>query len=289
MANTKLTVSFFLPTSSISRVGDCIAALKTVLEGEHKARDFFTQIEGPYKDTDEGPNGKAERSPELGRRAGNDDGKSDSSGGDSTGTGDGSDGGTGDAPKRGRGRPRKSEAGAGAATGERGGDERRTEAAGGSEATQRTEFVRTRQGSDEGAWESESRGGSSTGSRDDQRRDRETPRISTGEDRGDGGDDWGDDWGSGGDLSVEEAVNLPGDEWPDNLTPKNLDKTQMSAILGDHYRATGGKDRGPTMAIIERIAGTPQLSQVPEKLFVDIAKAVLKDTARYELGLKRPK
>jgi hypothetical protein len=280
MTRTKIELSWYLPTSSFSRVSDALEAARKVLENEHKAHDFFVHIEGPHADQNEGDTngkgtGQGDRLERRADRADDRDGSADATG--KSGSADGTD-----APKRGRGRPRKEGPGS-----SEGSEQRRDEGADRSQEPERNVVQRTREGATEGRSEGpqrDDRSGRSgrAGSGSD-----EAPRVNT-------QDDWGDDWGSGSDtetsdLTPAEAVNLPGDEWPDKLTPFDIDATVLNSLLGDHFRATGGKDRGPTFELMERVTGARQISKVAEKDYSALAKALLKDTARYEFGLKKPK
>ncbi len=90
-------------------------------------------------------------------------------------------------------------------------------------------------------------------------------------------------------MTSEEAVRIPGDEWPDYLTPETIDKTVLNTLLGDHFRATGGKDKALTTEIMEATTGLRSISHIEEENYRKLAKALIKDAARYTYGIKKPK
>lgn len=292
MGKTKLTFSAFLPTTSISRVQDYMTDLVKVANS-HKASDFFAVIEGPFSDNAERVTNydQSESSrttaPGLGRGPGNGTEPGIEPGIASDGTGEP---GTG----RKRGRPPGSTKKEGQAPVERDGERERPEGPGSARQDGNGNVIqRTRESPQQGRSERTEGDGGSGRSGGPVSRSEPPSRISTGEDRGED-DGWGNDdnnpWDEpSGDLTVEEAVNLPGDEWPDYLTPKEIDRTVMNTLLGDHYRATGGKDRGLTLEVMDRVTGVQQIAKVDERDYVKLARALIKDAARYEQGIKKPK
>lgn len=281
MPKTAITVHFLLPTTAIMRVQDCLAEIVKAVEN-HKGNTPVVTIHGPIADDfTEKKNGQGSsedsRNTDLGRR---DERERER---DVASDGNADDGGDDGKPKRGRGRPRKEE---GPSSGKP--DEREPPARD-SEGDRRNEPVGTRKGSGKADREGTGRDGGSERSRDDQRGNHEASRVKT-------DDDWTDestdsDWAD--EITEEEGedyhAKTPGDNWPNHLTPKEIDKTVLSTILGDHYKATGGKDRGPTFELMESVTGHRQLGHVDEADYRKLAKALLKDIARYKHGVKRPK
>lgn len=311
MTYTKLVTEFYVPTTSISRVQDCLKDIVAAVEA-HKGVGIdggapFVTIQGPYSDgiinsSNGGTHGQAgsRNGLERGRKVatnGDEDLPRDTFQGEDgadTGTRGSADTGTGaDQPKRGRGRPRKSADGDGGSTAQAGSSSgerdrgrsssRSTEDDGGNEP------VGTREGSGKADREGKGRDGGSERSRDDQRGNRQASRVTESDEWG--GEDEGGEWADEEEEDPElVAARSPGDtNWPDSLTPKDIDKTVLSTLLGDHYKATGGKDRAPTFELMESVTGVRQISQIDEDDYVKLAKALLKDAARYRFGIKKPK
>lgn len=297
MPKTKLTLEFFLPTTSMTRVQDALVAIVGVVES-HKGNSPFVTIAGPFADNFEKAqdNGKEDNgSSGLGRAAvGRDGAGSAAAGGDAGGSaGDALDGAAagGDEPKRKRGRPAGSTGKARSGKAERERDDAGSDDANGAEGTERAVALGTREGADEGAGEGEGGRGRADGSGDDQRGDREASRVEDGADEE--ATEWGDDDDWGEEVIAEENEEFhsktPGDAWPDHLTPKDIDTAVLTSLLAAHYKATGGKDRGLTFDIITRVAGVRALKDIKPEFYTDVAKALLKDTARYTYGVKKAK
>lgn len=293
MPKTHITVEFKIPTTSMSRIQDVLGPILKAVE-EHRGEGFFTTIRGPILDdekTEAKANGKREDAEERtrsGRVERDGDAERSVSGDDRKSVGD--DGDDGDKPKRGRGRPRKSDGDAPEARSSERKRDRDAEDASGAEGSEHDEPKRTRKGSDEGASEGRSRSRSTSGSGDDQRGNREASRVK------DDGDDWGDE-DSGDNFEepseeeLEEAAAKSSKAWPDSLTPdpEEIDKPYITKLLGDHYNATGGKDRTLTFDLMDEVCETRKLGEVDEKDYVRLAKALLKDIARYKYGVKKAK
>lgn len=284
MPKTALTVAFEIPTTSMSRVQDVMVEIKKAVD-DHKGMNFFVTIQGPIADNYEAKeNGKRTEDSEEHSERRSMDGRGTGSG---TGGDDGSDG--DDKPKRGRGRPRKSDAGSSEASGSASGKRQRSDEDGdGSEGTDGNESVRTRKGSDEGSGQGEGRSGGSGRGGSSERGNRQASRV-----KDDEGDDWGDE--DGGDNfeedDPEEVAAKSSKEWPDSLTPdeRDIDKPYITKLLGDHYNASGGKDRTLTFDVMEDATGTRKLAEIDEQDYVKLAKALLKDIARYKYGIKKAK
>lgn len=174
-------------------------------------------------------------------------------------------------------------------------DDQRTE---GRDASGRDGNGRAAQGSRAGVGEGEGadgrsgRGGGRPGRSDD--RDAEAPAVSS------AADDFADDWNTrepavdpadfrtGEDDGVngeEWCAKSPGD-WPDSLTPEKVDRTTLSGLMSDHYRAHGGKFRAVTFDLLFEACQAQDIASVPEKDLRRVAKVFLKDTARYKFGIK---
>jgi len=283
MARTKLVVEFFLPTTSINRVQDCMGEVVKVVES-HKGTTPFVVISGPHSDNGEVKNGE-EQGSELGRARRADSGSSVAAGTGDNGTGAGIGTDTGEPVKRGRGRPPGSgKARSGSSEEGRGTDD--ASGASSSEGTRNDEPVRTREGADKGSTEGRSGSRGSTGSGDDQRGDREEAGLDEGWDEEASGDDWSD---ADDENDEEWHAKTPGHEIPDRFLPKEIDKATVQQLLADHYKATGGKDRGPTFDLMDDAVGSKQLSNVSEADYKKLAKALIKDTWRYRYGVKKSK
>jgi hypothetical protein len=297
MAKTMVQITLLLPHVSISRYGDMMTDVRSSVE-KHKGEITLVQMTGPISDGTTGErNGESSQSSDDGG-SGRELGRSERSRAardafDSPDAGSGSGSGepAADAPRR-RGRPSNAEraeraAQAGASAGERSSGERAAPAGRG-EGAQRNEPERTREGSDTRSRQGEGRSGSSERGRDDQRGNREAARIEPADDWGDSPEDWADE--ITGDEGEDFHAKTPGDDWPDHLMPEGeIDKTVLSTLLGDHYKATGGKDRSLTFEVMENAVGTRQLGMVNEADYDRLARALLKDTARYRHGIKKPK
>lgn len=291
MSRTKMRIGFWLPTISVARVNDCLSELTPILE-KHRASGILATIKGPYEDQ-ERENGKA-----------SDQGNAGSGRLERAEPGDERSRAARDAfaepaapaaepPKRGRGRPRKSDtadAGSSASSGPPAEGRQRADSAASPdrrEGSQRNEPERAREGSDTRSRQGEGRSGGAERGRDDQRGNREAPRVEPADEWGDSPADWAEE--ITGEEGEEFHAKTPGDDWPDHLMPAEpIDKATLGALCGDHYKATGGKDKGLTFALLERITGTRQLNQVAEKDYDILAQALLKDTARYQHGVKKP-
>lgn len=300
MANmSRVTLQFFLPTTSLARVSDAMAEIRKAVE-ENKGSNIEIGLYTPAiphgaQDNDDGKRlERSERNEARGRGEGRDgtedgtgkadDGKAGKPAGrrgrlpKSSGDGDGNEGSSRSAAEgRGRGKGRD---------GDEAGEDARGNVA-----------ERTRKGADEGVDEGEGRRGRSGGSRDDQRGNREASRISSGKDRGEADDAWGDDDDKAGgwdDEGGEEDARLVAarskKEWPDDLLPCNpddIDASVITSLLSDHFAATGGKDRSLTTDIMSEVTGTRSIREVEEKDYPDLARALMKDAAKYEFGLKK--
>lgn len=298
---TKLTLEVFLPTTSTARVNDFIIEFDKISKA-HKGEAPFVSFSGPYNDdfTRNLTNG---RQPEAGDRstrpaapaAGADDFEDESGAEPGPSPEDGKP--AADEPKRRRGRPPGSRSKASGSPAE--GSERGSEA-----------------GSSEGRAGGNGDGAASKGG---ERRS----RASEAEDSGSGGgqrragdadrgdeqaspvdDEWdneseGDDWGAPAEKEDLSDINedmpedwwakTPGDQWPDTLMPKGkLTRETLSGLMSDHFRAAGGKQKTPTFGILREVCNVDGLGDVKEKDFDKLARALLKDTARYVHGVKKP-
>jgi hypothetical protein len=259
MANSKIVVEFFLPTTSNSRIGDCTQAIFDIVKAQ-RGEGFFSTISGPYEAAAQRVQNESGRLEHVGSAGGSRSteareafqgrqgsggtaGAASERGGREPGTGTGSADDDGQPVKRGRGRPRKEGPGSAPARSER--DDAST---GRAQGTERPEPVGTRQGSDEGPGEGQGRGRSSGGSRDDQRGDRQAARVIRPDD-----EDWGDgddaaasddapEWG-GDDEPVLDVTDFPEDWhakdpstdlWPEALMPKRADKRKDQPGAPEH-------------------------------------------------------
>jgi hypothetical protein len=59
-------------------------------------------------------------------------------------------------------------------------------------------------------------------------------------------------------------------------------------MMSEHFRATGGKQKGPTFQHLRDVSNVDVLAAVPEEDFDTLARRLLKDTARYRYGIKKP-
>lgn len=79
------------------------------------------------------------------------------------------------------------------------------------------------------------------------------------------------------------------DGWPDSLMPEEeLTRAVLSGLLSDHFRAHGGKDKATTFDLIHAVTGEENLDTVTEEDFDKLARALLRDTAAYRYGAKKP-
>lgn len=310
MARTKMVFEVFLPTTSMARVNDAVQAVAEALNA-NRGEDMFVTYSGPHPNSVTEKNDERQDGERVGRGS---QGKGKASSDDSDGS---DDTGTGSAGKpRGRGRPK----GSGKAAEGRGRE--RDEDGSDAEDARGNEPVRTRKGADEGADGGEERQRGSGRGRDDQRGNREAARISTGDDRGEADDDvpeflqkerggkkssagrddrrdnsdddgWGDE--DNGTDEVEEddprfEAAKSKSPWPNELLPckpGEIDKTTITTLLGEHFTAAGGKDRQITFDVMEEVTGQRAIKDVDERDYVKLAKALMKDAARYEFGLNK--
>jgi hypothetical protein len=316
MANSKIVVEFFLPTTSNSRIGDCTQAIFDIVKAQ-RGEGFFSTISGPYEAAAQRVQNESGRLEHVGSAGGSRSteareafqgrqgsggtaGAASERGGREPGTGTGSADDDGQPAKRGRGRPRKEGPGSAPARSER--DDAST---GRAQGIERPEPVGTRQGSDEGPGEGQGRGRSSGGSRDDQRGDRQAARVIRPDD-----EDWGDgddaaasddapEWG-GDDEPVLDVTDFPEDWhakdpstdlWPEALMPNGLTKEKinqghLNTLMGEHFKAQGGKDRRKTFDLLAPF-GAQNLSQIDPQDHWKLARIVVKDTMRYVHGVKK--
>lgn len=82
------------------------------------------------------------------------------------------------------------------------------------------------------------------------------------------------------------CAKTPGDDWPDSLTPADVDRSTLTTIMSDHYRAHGGKVKAVTFDLLFKACEAAVIADVPEKELRRVAKLFLKDTARYVHGIK---
>lgn len=292
MAMTKMRIGFWLPTISVARVNDCLSELTPILQ-KHRASGILASIKGPYEDDQERANAPEERTQAgdgSGRLERAEPGERSRAARDAFAEPD-APAAPAEPVKRGRGRPRKSDAdGSPASSGAPAeGRQRASDAPSPDrrEGAQRNEPERAREGSDTRSRQGEGRSGGAERGRDDQRGNREAPRVEPADEWGDSPEDWAEE--ITGEEGEDFHAKTPGDNWPDHLMPAEpIDKATLGALCGDHYKATGGKDKGLTFALLERITGTRQLNQVAEKDYDILAQALLKDTARYQHGVKKP-
>lgn len=304
MTKTVITLTAEMDTTSLSRVGALMDDVALVFK-QHKTRPatlVISQGKEAYDDraqadgTDGGDVGRARA--EAGKRAAEDFPAEDEP-----------DAAPEQPVKRGRGRPRKSDAGSEAGSGPSAGSEQRGKRAEGrAEAADGDEPVRTRKGTGEGSDEGEGRGRGAGRSGDDQRGNRGTARVSTGEDRGEAADeDWDDaepeekpaprrskkdedDDGPEHHAKVPDRQRKDGTTqfvWPDHLMPEDkITSESLSALLAEHFSATGGKDRSATFAIMEDATGVRKMSEVDPRDYDNLAAGLLKDIARHKYGIK---
>jgi hypothetical protein len=307
MAKTKVAFEVFLPTTSMNRVNDFVVKVLDAAVKEHRGEFPHVVISGPYHDnfvpenlrgTNEAP-GSSEHGSGRGNAGG---GRADGGGrversardeADERARADFEDGeGAGDAPgpaapaepaKRGRGRPRKSDAGSAEASGTAAGSEQRNQRAEGSgspaEGNRGNVAGRTDEGAGQGRGEGQGGSRGAGSDRGNQQRNAEAPRVAS-------PDDWNDD---GPDANVEEGPDwwckTPGDEWPDHLTPENVDETVLAQLLAKHFEACG--DRQKTYAVMQEATKERTLKNVHPDDFDKLARALLKDAARIQFGVKR--
>lgn len=78
--------------------------------------------------------------------------------------------------------------------------------------------------------------------------------------------------------------------WPDDLMPEGeITKEVLAELLAAHFNASGGKDREPTFALMAEITGERSVKNVKPADYVKLAKALLKDVAKYRYGIKAAK
>lgn len=324
MPKTLFVIEGLAPHASVARSSDFLTDIRAVFN-KHKVGDFFVTQSGPFSDNftrrgeyathsdasagsgrggDGGGGGdgrgRLERGPqsEAGKRAAEDFAEPEADAG-------AEGGGTGTGKRRGRPpgsgkRGGAAEAGSGASAGQRDG---RGEAGGGAEGARGSQPVGTRQGADEGAGEGAGRNGGADGGGRDQRGDRQAARVSSGEDRGEEGDDWNeggetatdDEWNDAAPAKDDQppeywAARSAGSAWPDELMPPGkIDASVLAELLADHFNATGGKDRGLTFAVMEEATGERAVKNVKAEDYDKLARALLKDAARYRYGVKEAK
>lgn len=81
-----------------------------------------------------------------------------------------------------------------------------------------------------------------------------------------------------------------GNAWPDDLMPEGeITKETLSELLAAHFNSTGGKDREPTFALMQETVGERSIKNVDPKNYDKLARALLKDIAKYTYGIKKPK
>lgn len=312
MAKTRVVIEVFLPTTSMSRVNDFVVKVVDAAVKEHRGEFPNVVINGPFHDgyVPEMMRGSNEAS----GNSRNGSGGGGAGGGRADGGGrversardeaderarndfeddfeDDDEGSAGPAepapepaePKRKRGRPpgsgKRAEASGSAAGSEQ--REQRAEGTGRSAEGNRGNVSR---GTDEGAREGRGQGeGGSRGAgadRGNQRRDAEQARVAD-------PNDWNDD--DGPDANLEEGpdwwAKTPGDEWPDHLTPENIDETVLAQLLAKHFEACG--DRQKTYAVMQEATNERTLKNVHPDDFDKLARALLKDAARIQFGVKR--
>lgn len=316
MSKTQIVITLVLPTTSYSRIGDFMADIVSVRE-KHKGADMFTTMSGPILDIDSERQTNATHSDDGPGRGTGGSGRDGRGGGVGRSEAaeraaadfaepEGPESAAAEQPKR-RGRPRKQPDAGGTGPEAEGAPARgrkRTEgAAGPAEGTARTEPVGTRQGAGEGAGQGQGGRGGAGGSRDDQRGDREASRVAS---ANDGWDDEDQSEGAGGEtagLNDEEGPdwwcktpdNRDGSiEWPDHLMPQtwidgtDIELEHITPLLAAHFTASGGKDREPTFEIVKAITGERNIKNVDPDKYEELVRALLKDTARYEFGVKKP-
>lgn len=317
MAKTKIVLEAFLPTTSTARVGDAVTAVIKELQENHRAGGFFITYSGPYPDNATEGNENGER--RLERRAA----EGSEAGGRDAAEGDGGD--DSKPAKRGRGRPRKAEGSRTPPEGrgrDRGDEDDRNEDARGNEPVRtRKGADEGPDGGEEGQRGSGRGRDNQRGNREAARistgedrgeADDEVPeflkkergvksRRDAGRDDRDGNDadDWGDDesgdddgWGDEGDEAEDPRLEAAksNESWPNELLPckpGDIDKTVITTLLGEHFKAAGGKDRQITFDVMEKVTNERALKDVDERDYVKLAKALMKDAARYEFGLQK--
>lgn len=318
MSKTIIHLTLEAPHTSFARIGDFMDDLRKLLP-QHKVAALAANFTQEANDATHSGNARADGGGGTGGSGGNGggrvDGRSDAArrAAEDFAEGSGADGAGPEgepaaepaAPRR-RGRPPGSgnrAAGGAEASGTPARGRKRAEGSGGAaEGTARTEPVGTRQGADKGAGEGQGRRGGAGGGGDDQRGNREAPRISSGGDRGEapaaGGWDEEDATPAVGAENSEEGAEWwcktpdfddGSTQWPDHLMPEgDIDLGVLGTLSAGHFTAAGGKDREPTYALTEKVTGQRALKNVDPQDYPELAAALLKDTARYEHGVKKP-
>ena len=320
MPKTKLQAELFLPTTSVARISDFATDLNAVLV-KHKAEGFFLTTSGPFPDkytergftnvatvgttrsvdSPDGRPGDGERS-ERARQAAADFGAQGPEPEPEPGAeaGDGSKPAGGRKPRSDAGKPRGARGGTEAGTaGE--GPERAGRGSRAQAGAERDGNGDAPQGGQQGRGEREGQdrgprvGGRGAGRAD--QRDAEASRVAAQD----------EDWGSGGSAGASDDEREPGvedeawhaktpdeDGWPDHLMPPgDLDRAALSTILGDHYRAHGGKFRSVTFdklwdATQDSVHGAAEnLDQLHPDDFDHVARVLLRDAAQYRHGIKK--
>jgi hypothetical protein len=67
-----------------------------------------------------------------------------------------------------------------------------------------------------------------------------------------------------------------------------IDRKALAAMLSEHFRAAGGKSKTPTYDLLHEVAGTDDLAKVKTADYDKLARALLRDTAKYRHGVKKP-
>lgn len=288
MFKTKVVLEFFLPTTSLSRINDVVEPIRKGIEGA-RGQGFFMTYSGPFPDdseakTNDRNSSTADGRPDLGRSG-------DRDAADARARDDFQDDQTGerggDQPaepvKRGRGRPPKQRDGA-EASGTAPGKSGRGSDAEGSRGPAEGSGGNVARGADEGAGEGL---GSGEGRARGAGRDRDAERGNSEEARVKPAPNWDEE---GPDANTEEGADwwckTPGAEWPDHLMPKGtLDKAMLGEILSQHFEQSG--DRVKTLAVLKEATGEGALPNVHPDDYDKAARALLKDAARIQYGVKR--
>jgi hypothetical protein len=306
--HTKIVLEVLLPTTSMKRVQDFFGDFET-LRNEHKGIKSLAAIYGPLTlvNTEKENRNERNRSPEGRDEAERPDHQRAAA--DDFGSAEGADDRGGEAeradeaepadrkpagrkPRSDAGKPRGprggAEAGSGAAEG-RGNDGDGKRGAEGRRGAERNGDGPAPQGGERGKRQGEGgeqpsgRGGGRTRGAD--RGDEQAAAVKPAADDWDAPEGGGPDDGENGE---EWNAKTPGHDWPDSLTPENITREDLSAMMSDHFRAAGGKSKGPTFQILADVSGVDVLSAVPEEDFDALARRLLKDTARYRHGIKKP-
>lgn len=292
---TKITFEVFLPTTSTARVNDFILACDSIAK-EHKGRAPFVTFQGPFNEQFE-RNLSNVRQSEGGEPVRNE--RAEAAAADFAEPEASGDGKPGRKPRSDAGQPRGPRQGKTGSAAE--GPERGAQAGGAKGGAGGDGDGATAKGGQRGGGTGKGKDGGPGGgvgrTGDAHRGNEQAASVEAAEEdwdneNGGEGDDWdtpATDESEGEDQDAKWWCRTPGNTWPDKLMPEGeITRTVLSGLMSDHFRAAGGKQKAPTFEIIREISNVSTLSDVPEADYDALARALLKDTARYEHGVKKP-